>query len=1043
MKPIIAWFVDNRVAANLLMWILVVGGLVSLPKILVEEFPSIDPRMVRVDIPYPGASPEEVEQGVCKRVEEVIDGITGIKKINTSAYEGHCGISIELENHANATKVSSDIEGKVNSITSFPKETEKPIVAEVTIEATVMQIALAGDISDRAMKELGESIRDDLTQMDSVSLVALKFVKPYEISVEVSEQTLRQYQLSITTVADAIRRFSIDIPGGTIKTADGEVTLRTLGQGYIAEDFEDIVVLARADGSNVTLGEIATIRDSFREQDLDLRMNGQKAIIIRVSRHGSENLLQIGEEVKAYLAAKQSSLPAGVSLKIWKDESQDLIDRLDVLARNASGGLFLVLIILALFLKPRLAFWVSVGLPIALMGTLLLFPVFNISINSITIMAFILVLGILVDDAIVVGERIHAHELRGYKLRDAAVLGTQEITTPVIFGVLTTMAAFMPLLMMTSGMASFFQTIGATAMVALFFSVVESQLILPAHLAHRHHKASDKPSRWEHFQEGIASRLRHFATDRYRPALQRVLAWRYLTVTVAVSVIILTASLFISGRMVFQFFPSVEDDRIYASLTMPAGTPMAVTEDALNQMLAAAETLREEIDSGNAADQPSNIVRIMRAIGNRVQRGSMGGDSNSPSAHIGEIVIELRPFKARTTDMLPTEIARRWRELTGPIVDAVAVQYTADFFSAGDPIAIRLRGDDTEELRAATAVLKEALSHFDGVADINDSFRSGKQEVQFALREEAKALGFSTASLGEQIRQAFYGDEAQRVQRGKEDVRVMVRYPEVERQSLNDLENMHVRTPEGDLVPFGNVADMKMGFGFASIKRLDGERVITVTADVDRSVIEPEKILAALDATVRPELATQFPGVEYSLGGEAEESFGSMNDLKNFALLALLIIYALLAIPLHSYTQPLVIMAVIPFGAVGAVLGHIIVQKDLVFFSLLGIVALSGVVVNASLVMVDYINKQRAKGEPLMDAITNAGVERFRPIVLTSATTFFGLIPLIMNHNPTTMIFTPMAVSLAFGVLFATSITLFLVPSLYLILNDFGLDKRA
>lgn len=1043
MKPIIAWFVDNRVAANLLMWILVVGGLVSLPKILVEEFPSIDPRMVRIDIPYPGASPEEVEQGVCKRVEEVIDGITGIKKINTSAYEGHCGINVELESHANTTKVSSDIEGKVNSITSFPLETEKPIVSEVTIEATVMQIALMGDIDDTALKELGEAVRDDLTAMDSVSLVALKFVKPYEISVEVPEQTLRQYQLSFSTVSDAIRRFSIDIPGGTIKTSDGEVTLRTLGQGYIAEDFEDIVVLARADGSNVTLGEIATIRDGFREQDLGLQVDGRKAIIIRVSRHGSENLLRIGEEVKTYLAQKQASLPNGVSLNIWKDESQDLLDRLDVLARNASGGLFLVLAILALFLKPRLAFWVSVGLPIALLGTLLLFPVFSISINSITIMAFILVLGILVDDAIVVGERIHAHELRGHSRRDAAILGTQEITTPVIFGVLTTMAAFMPLLMMTSGMASFFQTIGATAIVALLFSVIESQLILPAHLAHRHHNESQKPSRWDTFQENIAARLRHFANDRYRPALHRVLHWRYLTLTIALSVIVITMSLFASGRMVFQFFPSVEDDRIYASLTMPAGTPMAVTEAALEQMIAAAEVLREELDTGLEKEQSSNIKRIMRAVGNRAQRGSMGGDSNNPSAHIGEVVMELQPFKSRTTDMLPSNIARRWRELTGPIVDAVAVQYTADFFSAGEPIAIRLRGADTEQLRAATGVLKEALSHFDGVADINDSFRSGKQEVQFELREEAKALGFSTASLGQQVRQAFYGDEAQRVQRGKEDVRVMVRYPEQERRSLSDLENMHVRTPQGDLVPFGTVADIKIGFGFSSIKRLDGERVITVTADVDRSIIEPEKILAALDTTVKPDIATRFPDVEYSLGGEAEESFGSMNDLRNFALLALLIIYALLAIPLHSYTQPLVIMSVIPFGAVGAVLGHVIVQQDLVFFSLLGIVALSGVVVNASLVLVDYINKQRAQGIELIEAVSNAGVERFRPIVLTSATTFFGLIPLIMNHNPTTMIFTPMAVSLAFGVLFATSITLFLVPSLYLILNDLGLDNRA
>ncbi|MFK7731242.1 MAG: efflux RND transporter permease subunit [Pseudomonadales bacterium] len=1040
MKGVIRWFVDNQVAANLLMWILIFGGLVTIPSILIEEFPTVDPRIVQVQVPYPGAAPEEVESGVCQRIEEAIDGVEGIDKIDTTAYEGLCLLIAELKQEASVAKASRDIEARVNAITTLPLDAERPIVSEVSITATVLNMALTGNISPRSLKEIGESIRDELADLPEVSKVELSFTKDYEISVEVSEHTLRQYGLTLSSVADAIRQSSQDVAGGTLKTDSGEILLRTLGQAYNEADLEGLVVKQLDDGSIVKLSDIATIKDGFVDSDVLFQVDGVPAVMLTVSRTGNGNLLRIARHVKGYIEAKQSSLPHGVQLAIWKDESQDLVDRLRVLGRNAGGGLLLVLLVLALFLQARLAFWVAVGLPIAMVGTLLLFPVFNVSISTVSIMGFILVLGILVDDAIVVGERVHAFETRGYSLRDAAILGTQQVSLPVIFGVLTTMAAFMPLAVSGSGLSSFLQAVGITAIVALLLSIVESQMILPAHLAHRRQSGSANPSeqgRWEKFQQRMEHGMRAIAKQRYQPALQRAMDWRYFTLAIAVSVVVLVLTLFASGRAVFQFFPSVEADRVYATLTMPPGTSTAVLQREAEKLKVAALTLRDELDKDHDDDQPSNIRRILKAIGGKIARGSIDFDGGPTNSNYVELVLELIPYKQRGS-VSPGYIAHRWRELTPPIADAVALNYTANFFSIGDAIDIRLRGADTDHLRAAANDVKLALKRFDGVSDITDSFRAGKQEIKFTLKDQAQHLGINSGQLGRQVRNAFYGEEVQRVQRSREDIRIMVRYPKAERHSMHDVQNMRVRTPQGDEIALGNVANLELGRGFSSIRRLDRQRVISVTADVDRDMIEPERVLNYLDLEVKPKINQLYPGIEYSLGGEAEESADSFNDLGYYTALALLLIYALLAIPLQSYSQPLIIMSVIPFGAVGAILGHFIMGKPLVFFSLLGIVALSGVVINSSLVLVDNVNRLRREGAETSLAIAEAAVERFRPIVLTSITTFVGLVPLIIDQNPTTYIFIPMAISLSFGVVFATVITLFLVPCLYMILAEAG-----
>ncbi|MEZ5573367.1 MAG: efflux RND transporter permease subunit [Halioglobus sp.] len=1039
MQKIIAWFIHNPVAANLLMMILVCGGLLALPHIHQEEFPTLDVDAVQVRVPYLGAAPEEVESAVCVRVEEAIEGTEGIDKITSQASEGYCSVNIELVAGVDKTKVANNIKSKVDAIDAFPAETEQPITSEVSIIATVFQIAISGPADERTLKLIGQRIRDDIAALPGVSQVELQFARPYEISVEVSEQTLRRHGLTLAAIGQAIERSSLDIPGGSIKTEGGEVLLRTKGQAYRGKDFEDIVVLTRTDGTSVTLGEIATVIDGFEDSDLQARFDGNPAVSLKVSRVGEEDIIQISDRVKAYLEQAQSEVPEGIAITIWQDESQDLVDRLDALMRNARSGLILVLLVLTLFLRFRLALWVAAGVPVALLGTVAMFPLIDLSISTVSVMGFILVLGILVDDAIVVGERTHALEQQGYSPPEAAKLGTFDVSLPVIFGVLTTMATFIPILNIPGPMGGFYKPLAYTVIAALAFSVIESQLILPSHLAHRavERTAGNNRvmNRWLAIQDRISNSLQILATRYYRPAIALALQWRYLTIAAGVVILALTLSLFISGRMQFQFFPPVEGTHLYATLTMPEGTPIEKTAGAVKRMEAAAERLRLELDKDLQEGEPSKIAHVISSIGSFIPKGSIGGGAAS-SSNLAEIGIELN-LPSNYSGISTSSYANRWRELTGGIPDAVELGFTSEAFGFGKAVSIELYGKNFDELRSAAAELRIALATYNGVMDVSDSFRGGKQEMQLTLLPEARNLGLTLSDLGQQIRQAFYGYEAQRIQRGKDDIRVMVRYPDSERRSLGDLEDMRIRTVEGIEVPFSSVAKATLARGYTTIRRVDGQRVVTVTADVDRTIATPESIIATMQNTVLPEVLSRHPGVSYGLSGEAEERSESMGALLSSALLALLVIYALLAIPLQSYLQPLIIMSVIPFGVVGAIMGHYLLDMDLVFFSLLGIVALAGVVVNSSLVLVDYINKQRGEEADLQAVVSQAGSVRFRPIVLTSITTFVGLVPMMSDNTISTSLFKPMAVSLGFGVLFGTVITLFLVPCLCLVLDDF------
>jgi multidrug efflux pump subunit AcrB len=1041
-KRLIDWFVHNGVAANLLMMGMVVGGLVAAPQIPHKIFPDVEFGIVTVDVPYLGAAPEEVEQGVCVPIEEAIESVVGVETIRTTAAEGNCRIRVDLFRDADADVATADIRNRVDGIRNLPEQAERPVVAKYESRRPVVDVALSGDVDERVLKTLGRRLRDEIAALEGVTQADLFYDRPYEISIEVPEESLRRHGLSFDQLVRAVRRSSLDLPGGSIKAAGGEILLRGKGRAYRGREFEGIVVLSRADGTRVTLGEIGRVVDGFEEIDLSARFDGKPAVMVRALRVGHEDVIEISDVIRAYVEKARARMPEGVDLTIWQDGSQILRGRLETLYRNGRNGLLLVFAVLALFLRFRLAIWVSLGVPIALLGALMTVPLFGVSIDQASLFAFILVLGILVDDAIVVGENIYTHEGRlGERVR-ASIEGTREVAVPVVFGVFTTVAAFSPLLFLPGYMGQVLFFIGTTVIACLLYSLVESQLVLPSHLSHGRSKlgaAQAPPSRnpvrrrWDGFQDRFALGLQRFVEERYRPFLRQVMHWRYLSVSTGIGLLMLTGGILGSGRIPFTFFPPVEADYVAGQLVMTQGVPISTTLEGVARLETAAEQLVRELDPDLAAPGRGLVRHRLVSLGRHAFRARNRGSGVS-GGHVGEVVLELVPAEDRA--LSTGEIAQRWRELTGEIPGAKDLTFAMDIFSVGSPIDLQLRGPSEVPLTEVAAALKQKLATYPGLIDIADTFVLGKREIQLEILPEAEPLGLSMEDLARQVRQAFYGEEAQRIQRGRDDVRVMVRYPEAQRRSLADLENMRIRSADGAEVPFSGVARARFERGYADIQRTNRQRVVNVVANVDRSRITSNEVLADLRETFFPELFERYPGLSIVSEGEQEDQQKAFAGLLRGYPVALLAIFALLAIPLRSYLQPLIIMSVIPFGAVGAVAGHLLLGRTFSFPSVIGFVALSGVVVNASLMLVVTVNRHRAEGRSVREAVELAGAGRFRPIVLTAVTTFAGLTPLMLEGSLQAQSLIPMAVSLAFGVVFATAITLILVPCGYVILED-------
>ncbi len=1089
MKGAIAWFARNDVAANLLLGVIVVGGFASLPAMPQKSFPDIDVPVISIGVEYRGAAPEEAEEGVCVRIEEEIEGIEGVERVRSTAVEGACSVSVELFEDADESKALDDVKNRVDAIDTFPEETEKPVINLVSPQRSVMEIAITGPHDERDLKELGQQVRDEIASLPDVTQVELSNTRPYEISIEVSEASLRRHGLSFQEVAAAIRRASLDLPGGAIKTEGGEVLLRTKGQAYWGAEFEELVILTRPDGTRVRVRDIGRVVDGFEDTDQLVRFDGKPAAIIRVSRVGDQDILDITAALNVYLAEARQRLPAGVELTIWSDNSVMLRDRLDTLLDSARQGFLMVLLLLALFLRPRLSFWVSVGVPVSFLGALWLASLLGLSIDSISLFGFILVLGILVDDAIVVGENVHSHQQRNESWLPASIAGTQEVSVPVIFGVLTTVAAFTPLLLGPGTIGQIQSVIATVVMCCLAFSLIESQLVLPAHLGHRHaespaaevglmlvpvlgialigfawdarsylalviaatsglyawHKSGGFDREAERviaLQARFAAGLERFVRERFQPAVEQVVELRYATIAVAFAIFVSTIGALASGRLPFSFFPPLESDRVIAKLTMPLGTPARVTGEAVLHLERTAEQVATEL-AAQFEDAPP-VMHILSAVGGQpVSSGGAGPPGGSDPAvgggHLGEVTMQLTPSQSRSLET--REVADLWRQQVGHVQDAVELTFATSLFSVGEAINIQLEGHDVEELRSVAAAIRGKLAEYPGVIDIADSFRSGKAELKLDILPSGEALGLGLGDLARQVRQAFYGEEIQRVQRGRDDVRVMVRYTEAERRSLGALDDMRIRTPDGSEVPFATVAEARLGRGFSTIRRADRRRVVNVTADVDRTQITANEVLASLRAGPLDEIMRDHPRVTTRLEGTQREQGEAMASLlPNFAI-ALFVIYALLAIPLRSYVQPFIIMSVIPFAFVGAILGHMLMKSfDLVsglaMMSIMGIIAASGVVVNSSLVLVHHVNGRREQGATIHESVAEAAASRFRPILLTSMTTFVGLLPLMLNRSVQAQFLVPMAISLAFGVAFSTFITLFVVPAGYVILED-------
>ncbi|NQZ96720.1 MAG: efflux RND transporter permease subunit [Myxococcales bacterium] len=1036
MNRAIAWFASNPIAANLLMGFLFIAGLVAATNLYREEFPDISPGIIEVTVAYPGGAPAEVEESICVRIEESLDGAEGVDHIRSLALDGACRVMVELLESASPHVVMADVSGRIDSIERFPDNAEKPIVDHMVVHIPVIDLSVSGNANEHTLKRVGKRLRDELLALPDVTQVELHFARPYEIAIEVSEDALRRYRLSFDEVAETVRRSSLDLPGGKLRGSDGQIRLRTTGQAYWGREFERLILLTDRDGTEVALGDVARVLDGFEERDLETRINGKPAVMVRVLRVGRQDALDIRERVGEYLERDTSWLPEGIQVGIWLDHSEEIRQRLGTLLDNALLGLALVLIVLALFLRFHLAFWVAAGLPVVFLGAISLFPWLGFSLNTVTVMAFILALGIVVDDAIVVGENIYSHQQRGGAPLRAAIEGTREVYVPVIFGVLTTMAAFSPLVLVGGNLAQMFSGVGVGVMACLLFSIVESQWILPAHLAVASLQGDHARTGWSQVHQRVGAALERFVKTRYRPLLVRAMRQRYVVLAGSIGVIVLLAALVASGRVPYEFLPPVEGDHVSALLEMPPGTSVESTRVAVDALEASAQALRLELEAEHAPEDAPIVKHVVSSIGAQPFRQMLSvafGMGASQGASIAEVTLVLSPASLRSVGA--HAIAERWRERAPLPPDATSLVFSADMFNAGRSVDIQLRGPDLTILEPAAREVRARLAAIPGVVDLQDSFSSAQREIELRLRPEARPLGLTLADLARQVRQAFYGEEVQRIQRGVDEVRVMVRYPLEERRSLAGLDALRVRTDEGAEVPLSTVAELVPRRALPSIHRVDRMRVVNVAADVDRALTTPMRVTGALEAQL-PALLARFPGVSYRLEGAQQADAEASAGLLGGFVLALAAIYALLAIPLRSYLQPLIIMSVIPFGSLGAIAGHLLMGMPLTFFSIVGMVALAGVVVNASLILVHFNNRLQERGASASQAIVAAGEARFRPILLTSLTTFVGLLPLLLERSVPLQMLIPMAVSLAFGVAVSTLFTLVLVPCEVAVLED-------
>lgn len=1034
MTKFLGAFIRNSVFANALTLIIIAGGIVALSNMLREFFPEFSIGMVMVDVIYPGADPEEVEEGINRKIEEALDSVEGIKRYNTISMENGGHAVIEVKESYDVSKVYDKVRNAVDSISTFPQDAEKPVISELTIRREVIYLALSGNLPERTLKEWAERTKDELQRLPGLSQVMIFGARDYEVGIEVSEERLREYGLTFDQVAAAVRRGSLNLSAGVLRTKGQEIRLRTVGRKYTAEDFSKIVLLARPNGEIITLDRIADIRDEFVEDPIIATFNGDPCVLVSCFKTQEEDAIAIADAVHKFVEEKQHELPPGAKMSVWSDRAEMIQARLNLMKRNGIQGLIIVVILLWLLMDARLSFFVTLGIPISFGGALAIMYARGDTLNMLSLFGLIMVLGMLVDDAIVVGEAIYYHRQRGEPPMEAALKGVEEVGLPVVGAVTTTIVAFIPLMFVGGIMGKFIAIIPIAVIACLSVSLFESLFLLPAHLNNlpdlsgtlangdtRRHPL--KRLRWA-FSDGMDWFIEHM----YAPFVSLVLRHRYMSFCVVMSLAMLTLGLVRGGIIKFEVFSKVDGNDVVASIEFPRGTPIAVTENAVHRTEQALRQVAEEMKTASGAPLIRNIYTAAGQSGD-------GFEAKSGS-HLGEVRAELLDSGERGVHSEAINVA--WAKAAGTIPGVLSETYTSASGGGppGAPVEVWLQGEDMAVLLSAAADLKEKLKTYDGLYQINDDFRPGKIEMRLNLKPEARPLGITLDDLARQVYAGFYGEEAVRIQRGRDDVRVRVRYTLDERSTLAELEKVRIRTPQGHEVPLFSVANVEPGIGYSSITRVDGLRRVAVTAEVDANKTNAEEVLENLRTTFMPGLAKKYPDLIWAFEGMKKNSRDALGTLQIGFPMALFAIFVIIATIFRSYLQPMVIMFTVPFGIIGALYGHLAFGLTVTLMSLFGIVALAGVVVNDAIVLVDCVNGLLAKGNSVFDALRLAGARRFRAIFLTSATTVGGLFTLIMSTDMQSQFLKPMAISLAVGLIFSTLLTLLFIPVLLAILND-------
>lgn len=1010
----IAFMAQNPIAANLLMIILIGGGIWTMYNIQKEVYPEYQLDIVEVSVVYPGSAPEEVEQGILRPVEEAIRGVQGIKEITSTAEEGSGTVTIELVTGIDRMKIFQDIDQAVNRINTFPDDIEEPEVRLQAQQTEVMEIGLYGEVDIWTLRKLAEQLRDRMLSDPDITQVELGNVPGYVTHIEIPRYTLRQYGLSLQEVADIVQASSEDVPAGAVESSSGEILLRMQERKQYAEEFGNIEVISTDSSGSVLLSDIAMIRDGFDEGDLSGRFNNVPSIEVQIFRVGDQSPLTIATAVSEILEEASSGFPPGVNYRIDNNAADDYRQRISLLAENGIMAIFIVLFILALFLEYRLAFWVMMGMTISFIGAITFLPLVNLSINMISLFGFLVVLGIVVDDAIVVGENVYEYRQQGMGYLEAAIAGAKDMSRPVTFSILTNIIAFVPLLFIPGTTGKYWWPLPAVVIVVLAISLFEALFILPAHLAHAPKKKSGRiVSRIKEIQQAVARGFDRFIDTKYRRLLDAGLKHRYITISVAVTLLVVVGGYGYSDHMGMVLMPEVSADEIEAGVRLPVSTTIDQSEAVADRITEATLRMFEENDLYRVAEGVKTNVRGQNFIDTEIVM-------KPPTEH----------------DMTAQEVMEIWRDNIGDIPGIDQITFEAERGPGGyrQDISVALSHSDIEVLEEASQTFLRRVESYAVSRDVSDDYNRGKTQFDFKLLPEGRRLGLTSNEVGRQVRNAFFGALAKRQLRGSNEVEVRVKLPREERKDLYNLEDLIVRTPAGTEVPLLDVVEIREGEAFTSINRRDGRRVVNVGMDAEPANAV-SRLLASIQETELPRLRADYPGITWSFEGAQAEMRESTRSLYGGFMLAMLLIYALLAVAFKSYVQPLIVMGAIPFGIVGAVIGHIILGYDLSLVSLMGVIALSGVVLNDSLIMIDHANKKR-KEMSAYDAIHEAGLRRFRPIILTTLTTFGGLTPIILERSVQAQNLIPMAISLGFGIVFATSIILLIVPCLYMMMED-------